>query len=329
MARRLAAAIVGGVIALALLMGASDARAAISPVTYPTAPIKLIVPFGAGGFPDVAARIAAEKLSAELGQPFIVENRPGAGGIVAANAVLKSQADGYTLFVGTNSFWALTPRLFKVPFDVNAFVPVARLLTLDAYLCMLNSIPGQDLKEIAAFLKRNPDKFNYGTPGTGSVGALMIETLKAQMGFQATHIPYKSEPEVLQAMLGGQIQFGFLQVTNARLLAAKNIGRAVAVASPKRSAFMPAVPTLGELGFPDAALPTSLGILAPPGTPRPVIEKLQAALIKVASTPDFANRLRILGAEAAPATAEEFAAEIHNEITVYKKAADLVNLQPQ
>jgi tripartite-type tricarboxylate transporter receptor subunit TctC len=331
MQKRLAEKIISaGAIALVSILNASEASSQSVPTNYPTAPVKFIVPFGPAGFPDVAARVVANKLGNDFNQSFVVENRPGAGGIIGGNAVFKSPPDGYTLFVATTSFWALTPLVFKnIPFDINGFVPVARLLTLYAYFCVSNGVPGKDFNEVIAFLKQHPEKANYGSPGTGSVPHLLLAVLTSNYGLKATHVPYKSGPEVLQGQLSGQIQLAFHQANDARGLIENKAGRCLAIASPKRSKMMPDVPTFGELGFPDLDLPTVLGILAPPGTPAAIVDKLQGALTKAAGEPDFAEKVQVLGAEATPGTAKELVDEMQQDVRVYKKAAPLADIHPQ
>jgi tripartite-type tricarboxylate transporter receptor subunit TctC len=299
--------------------------------SYPSRTVTLVVPFAPGGPPDVIARITASKMTTLLGQPVIVDNRPSAGGIRAAEAVANASPNGYVLMVASTSHWALTPLLFKnISYDpFKNFAPVARLATFDSYLVVTNDVPGDTLKDILAAIKANPSKYSYGSPGTGSIPNLQFELMKSVFGLDVVHIPYKGGNGIVQGLLGREVAVGFVSAQNALILTNSKKGRIVAIASASRSSTLPDIPTFEELGYADFNLAASLGILTTAGTPLEIIAKLESTLIKITEDSEFQELARSSGGESAPATGEQLLAIMKRDSTRYKKAADLVGLQPQ
>jgi len=259
---------------------------------YPNKPIRIIVPYPAGGSADLLPRIFAEKLSAKWGQPVLVENRPGAGGNIGAEFVYKAEPDGYTLgplVVNQNLYR-------KLAFDPAKFVPVSVMAVIPNVLLVNPRVPAKSVDELIAYARANPGKLNYGSQGNGTTSHLTAELFKSTAGLSVTHVPYKGSAPAMAALLGGEIDLMFdnLGVTLAHV---KSGGlRALAVASEKRVASLPEVPAMSEIlpGFTSVAW---FGIVAPPKTPAPIAEKLSAAVAEAIRQPDVAKRLAALSAE--------------------------------
>ena len=264
---------------------------------YPTRPIRIIVPYPAGGSADLLPRIFAEKLSARWGQPVLVENRPGAGGNIGAEFVYKAEPDGYTLFATAPGPLVVNQNLYrKLAFDPAQFVPVSVMAAIPNVLLVNPRVPAKSVDELIAYARANPGKLNYGSQGNGTTSHLTAELFKSTAGLSVTHVPYKGSAPAMAALLGGEIDLMFdnLGVTLAHV---KSGGlRALAVASEKRVASLPEVPAMSEIlpGFTSVAW---FGIVAPPKTPAPIAEKLSAAVAEAIRQPDVAKRLAALSAE--------------------------------
>jgi tripartite-type tricarboxylate transporter receptor subunit TctC len=306
-------------VALALAAFASAANAQ----AWPSKPIKWIVPFAPGGTTDILARTISEKLSQALGQPVIVENKPGAGGGVGAEFTAKAPPDGYTIMGGTISTHAINASLYKnLPYDpVKDFAPITLIVRLPNLLVVHPDVPAKNVAELIALMKANPAKYTFASSGNGTSQHLSGELFKAMAGVDMQHIPYKGSPPALQDVVGGQVTMTFDNITTAWPLAKAGKLRALAVTTAKRSSIAPDVPTLAESGLAGYEVGSWQGAFAPAGTPPEIVKRLNAEMVKIINMPDVKEKLVGLGAEPVANTSEEFGALVKAEIV---KWADVV-----
>ena len=282
--------------------------------TYPVKPVRIMVGANAGGGTDIIARILAEKYQAALGQPFIVENRPGASNTIAADLTAKAVPDGHTLLLATNTGQAIAPHLMKLSFDTNKdLIPIALIVTVPNVLVVSPSVPANNVKELIALIKAKPDAFSYGSSGVGSTQHLAGEAFNLAAGTKAVHIPYKGSAQALADLAGGQIQMDFDTTSSAMAFIKGGKVKALAVMSPQRSPELPDVPTLAEAGLPGVEMSTWYGLFVTAGTPKDVVNRLYAETIKVLQLPDVQKRLVALGGEPGKATPEQFAALVKSD----------------
>jgi tripartite-type tricarboxylate transporter receptor subunit TctC len=288
---------------------------------YPTRPIRIVVPFPAGGTTDVLARAVAQKLTESLGQPTVVDNRPGAGGNIGAELVAKSAPDGYTLLMGTVGTHAINPSLYpKMPYDhVRDFAPVILVAGVPNVLVINPALPINSVQELIAYGKANPGKLNFASSGNGTSIHLSGELFKTMAGVQMAHIPYKGSAPALQDLVGGQVQLMFDNLPSSLALIKAGKLKALAVTSKERAAALPDVPTLAESGLPGFEASSWFGLLAPAGTPQPVIAKLNAEVAKWLASPEAKEKLLAQGAIAAGGTPEDFARHIAAETAKWQK----------
>src|SRR6516225_6989262 len=275
---------------------------------YPTRPVQMIIPFSAGGPTDIVGRVMGAKMSELLGKQFVVENRTGAGGNIGAEAVARATPDGYTILMATVSTNAINPGLYKhIPYDaVNGFAPVARVGVTPTLLLVHPSMPATDVKSLVALIKANPGKYNYGSSGLGSILHLCGEEFKAMAGgLDITHVPYKGSAPMDTDLMGGQITMAFDATPTALPLAKSGKLRAVGAGMAKRLAAMPDLPTLQEQGLPGFECYTWNAILAPAGTPKDVVAKLNAAANKALSNPQVIDSLKKAGIDPTPGSTPE------------------------
>ena len=275
---------------------------------YPSRPIQLIIPFAAGGPTDIVGRIMGAKMSEIMGQTFVVENRSGAGGNIGAEVVAKATNDGYTLLFATVSTNAINPGLYKhIPYDaVNGFAPVARVGVTPTLLLVHPSMPATDVKSLVALIKANPGKYNYGSSGLGSILHLCGEEFKAMAGgLDITHVPYKGSAPMDTDLMGGQVTMAFDATPTAMPLAKSGKLRALGAGMLKRLDAMPDLPTLDEQGFKGYECYTWNAILAPAGTPKDVVAKLNAAANKALSNPQVIDSLKKAGIDPTPGSTPE------------------------
>jgi tripartite-type tricarboxylate transporter receptor subunit TctC len=300
-------------LALSLLASAASMKA-VSADSYPTKPIKIVVPFPAGGVSDMLARAFAAKLS-ESGAIAVVDNRPGGGGTIGAVAAAKSPPDGYTLYMGFHATQSILPHLMpKLPYDAaKDFAPIILLATAPNVLIVHPSIPAKNTSELIAYAKANPGKLNVGTPGVGSSDHLAAEQFRQVHGLDVAHVHYKGAPPAIQDLVAGHVQlmFGILPLAGAQLTAGKV--RALAVLSAKREPAIPEVPTMAEAGTPGIEGGPWFGLLAPAGTPRPVIDWLNAEARKAFTSGDLKARLEAQGFTLPLGSPEDFAKHIAAE----------------
>jgi tripartite-type tricarboxylate transporter receptor subunit TctC len=284
--------------------------------TWPAKPIKWIVPFAPGGTTDILARTIGEKLTVALGQPVIVENKPGAGGGVGAEFTAKAPPDGYTIMGGTISTHAINASLYKsLPYDpVKDFVPITLIVRLPNLLVVNPDIPAKNVAELITLLKANPGKYSFASSGNGTSQHLSGELFKSMAGVDMQHIPYKGSPPALQDVVGGQVAMTFDNITTAWPLAKGGKLRALAVTTAKRSAVAPDVPTLSESGLAGYEVGSWQGVFAPAGTPPAVVKRLNAEIVKIINMPDVKEKLIGLGAEPVGNSSEEFAALVKTEV---------------
>src|ERR1700752_2122669 len=289
---------------------------------WPAKQVNLIVPFSAGGTTDLFARLLAQHMHAKFGQPFIVENRAGAGGNLGAGAVAKAAPDGYTFLVGTVSTHAINPFLYsKLPYDtVKDFAPVSLIARLPNILVVHPSLPANNVQELIAYLKANPDKLSYGSSGAGTSIHLAAELFKIKTGTTMTHVPFRSSGDIMNNLTGGHINLAFDNITLAWPQVKAGRLRALAVSSTARSEIAPEVPTVAET-IPGFDATSWHGVFAPAGTPKPIVDAMAAEMKRILELPDVKEKLFELGAVASPMAPEEFVKFIDAERT---KWADVV-----
>jgi tripartite-type tricarboxylate transporter receptor subunit TctC len=284
---------------------------------YPSRPITLIVPYAAGGGNDLMARTAAEKMSKTLGQQIVIENRGGAGGSIATRQIAKAEPDGYTLGLGGTGTLAINPTLYaNVGYDPRRdFAPVGRIATSALVVCVHPALPVRSIPDLIALAKKEPGKLNYASAGTGSGIHLGTEYFATMAGIKLTHIPYKGSSPALTDLIGGHVAIYFSSLPPAVGLVKEGKVRALAVTSAKRSPIFPDLPTVAESALPGYEAVLHYGIVAPAGTPRPIIDKLSTALRAAVMSEDLKSRLADDGAEPLPSTPEEYATDIDREET--------------
>lgn len=297
--------------------------------TYPSKPVRLIVPFAPGGATDVIARLAGQKLSEQLGQPFLVDNRPGANGNIGTEVAVKSAPDGYTLVMSYDGTMAINPSVYrKMPFDpVKDLAPVASVAQLPLLMVVHPSVPAKTLPEFVALAKSRPGSVNYSSAGYGSAGHLAAELFRGRAGIDIVHVNYKGGGQAVQDLLSGQIQMLMTGLTTAdgHLKAGKL--RAIAFTSGKRMPGLPDTPTFEEGGYPGLVVMSWYGILAPAGTPSDIIRRLNAELNKAIQSPDVVARLTSLGTEPTGGTPEQFGATIKSDIARWAKVVETAGIK--
>ena len=306
---RLVSAAVFVSLALALVAGAAMAQ------RYPAKPIRLIVPFPPGGGTDIAARTIANKLSESVKWTFVVENKPGAGGNLGVEQAVKSPADGYTLLIGQTSNLAINPTLYvKLPYDsLKDLSPVALIVSAPVVFVVAANSRYASLGDLLAAAKRDPGGITFASPGNGTVSHLAGELLQRAAGVKLTHVPYKGASQALTDTLGGQVQSFMSSVPSALSQIKGGRLRAIAVTSAKRSPELPDAPTIAESGYGGFEANTWYGLLAPAGTPAPVIAKLNAEVNRALRTPEVRERLASEGGEPLGGSPEQFASFLKAE----------------
>ena len=288
---------------------------------YPNRPIMLVVPYAAGGGNDVMARIVADKMSKTLGQQIVIENRGGAGGTIATRAVAKSAPDGYTLVIGGTGTLAINPTLYpNAGYDPRKdFAPVG-LIAAGALVVLVHpSVPAHSMEELIALARKEPGKLNYASAGPGSGIHLGTELFAGMAGIRFTHIPYRGTAPALNDLLGGHVDIYFSSLPPALGLIAEGKVRALAVTGSRREPALPDLPTVAEAGLPGYEAVLHYGIAAPAGTPRPIVDKLNAALREALAAADTRAAMASAGVEPMPSTPEDYAADIDREETKWSR----------
>ena len=311
-----------------VLLVAALAASTVGAQTYPSRPVKLVVPFPAGSATDQIARVVGQQLQESLGQPFVVENKPGAQGSIASAEVARAAPDGYTLMVGTNTPLAANPSLFKkLNYDpVKDFAPLARLGTISFMIMVRPDFPAKNFKEFLAHAKANPGKLSAGY---GSAGSQVSQAMLRSMGkIDFIDVPYKGLPQAITDVLGGQISFTFADLANALAQIKGGKLRGIAVTSQKRSALAPDVPAIAE-ELPGYELIAWFALVAPAGTPAPVVSRLHEVTVKSLAKPEVAARFGSLGTDVAPMNPEQLGGFIRSEIAKWAKMAKEAGIQPE
>ena len=316
---------------LVLVQLAMVCTAAAQETDYPTRPIKQIVPFPPGGGVDIVTRIVGAKWSEFLGQPIIVENRPGAGGTVGADAAAKAAGDGYTLLSCGVASHGVSPALYnKLGYDaIKDFAPVGIIGKTPNVLVVHPSVPARNLREFIDYVKASPGKYNYASPGYGTSPQMTMELFMLTTGAKMTHIPYQGGAPSLQAVMAGVVtgMFGNLPEQLGAIKGGKT--RALAVSTLKRSPQLPDVPTVAESGYPGFEVTVWYGVCAQSGVPKPIQAKLHATLHQVLNTSEMKARLAESTIEATPNSQEEFAAFIRGEVEKWTRVVKDANLPKQ
>ena len=314
---------------LALCAFGSTALAQSQAQSWPTQPLHLIVPFPPGGVTDVMARTVAQRLSEELGQSVVVDNRAGASGIVGAEAGAKAAPDGYTLTMGNISTLAINAATFaKLPYDPQkSFAPVSMVAIQPLLVAVHPSVPARTMKELVALAKATPGDIAYGTAGSSI--HLAVEQFSTVAGIKMNHIPYKGSAPAITDLVGGQIQVLFDPFSTLYPQVSTGKVRGLAVTTEKRSSVAPELPTLAESGYPGFDVSSWQGIVVPAGTPQPIIDKLHAVLVKILAEPGVKAQFAKQGAEASPSTPAAFGTYIASEIARWKKVAQDAGVKPE
>ena len=304
-------------LAVALALGAATGFAAAQ--GYPTRPIRMVVTFPSGGAPDILARLVSEK--AGLGQPVVVDNKPGAGGNIGAEIVAKSPGDGYTLVMGTVGTHSINGALYaKMPYDmVKDFTPVSLIASAPNLLVVNNDLPVKNVRELIAYMKANPNKLSFGSPGIGTSVHVSGELFKSMTGTLMTHVPYKGRQFALPDLLGGQIQLMFDNMPSALPMVREGKIRALGQTTARRSPAAPDVPTIAEQGLPGFEATTWFAVFAPAGTSRDVVTKVHSEMLRVFNLPDVRQRLTTLGLDPVLSSPDELARYQAAEIAKWAK----------
>ena len=296
---------------------------------YPSKPIRLVVPFAAGGTTDLMARIVAEPLGKLLGQTVVVDNKSGGGGVLGASEVARAAADGYTLGLATASSNATNPAINpKVPYDpLRDFSPITNMAATPNVLAINPAFPAKDFAGLLAELRRKPGQYDYASSGTGGIGHLQMELFKNLTKTFIVHIPYSGGGPALRDTLGGQVMIIFDNLPSALPHIKDKRLIAMAVATPERLPELPGVPTFKELGLEPVNRPAFYGIYGPKGMPKELVQKLNAALLKVLQDPAVIKRIEATGSKVIGNTPEQFAQQLKAEFEVYKKVVDAQKLK--
>lgn len=282
--------------------------------TYPTRPVRMIVPFPPGGTTDVVARLMAQRLTEAWGQQVVVDNRPGAGGVVGTELASKATPDGYNALLGSITTHAVNPALRKLSFDpVKDFAPVSLVVSSPQLLVVHPSVPTKSVKELIAMAKAKPSQLNYASAGTGTSPHLTFELFKSAAGINVTHVPYKGTGPAITELVGGQVQMMITGIVALMPHVRAGKLRALAVTSAKRVAAFPELPTVAESGISGFDVSSWFGVFLPAGTPTPIVTKMNREIRKIVEMPEVRKRLIDLGADPASNTPEQFAAYVNSE----------------
>jgi tripartite-type tricarboxylate transporter receptor subunit TctC len=322
-------AVIVSFIRIALLAALASGSALAQ--NYPAKPIRIIIAQAPGSATDVISRVVGNRLSEVLGQPVVIEARPGAGGLVGTEAAAKSAPDGYTLFMANNSTHGSNPAVYpKLPYDaVNDFAPISFVASVPYVLVVDPSLPVTNVQQLIALVKSKPGQLNYASAGNGSTHQFCAELLKSMTGIDIQHVPYKGSVPGIMGLLGGEVSIMFANVADigAQIKAGKV--RPLAVTTLKRAAQLPDVPTMAEAGVPDFEITSWFGLLAPAGTPAPIISRLNAETAKVLTRADVKSTLGAQGLEVSASSPEQFAAHIKSEIARFSKIAKAAGIKAE
>lgn len=309
--------------------GAAPAPGA-RPIAYPTKPIRVLVGFAPGGGSDILARTVGQRLAQRLGQPVVTDNRAGAGGTIAMDIAAKSPADGYTLLVVSGSQVTNASLVTKVPFDIlKTFAPITQMTSQPYVLVVHPGLPAKSVKEFIAYARARPGALNYASSGTGSSAHLGMELFKHMAAVDMVHVPYKGSGQAFIDLLGGQVQSLLASAISAMPHVKGGRLRALGVTSARRAASLPELPTIAEAGLPGFDVTGWYGLVAPAGTPQPIILSLNAMLREILEAPELREKFAGEGTEAAPGTPAQFGRTIANEIEKWSRLVAATGIQLQ
>lgn len=317
--------VLSGLLTLALCSAASGAYAQ----TFPDRPIRLIVPYAVGGTTDIIARVVGNKLGAVLGQPIIIENKPGAGGNIGSAYAARQPADGYTLVMAVESSHAVNPNVYaKSPYDpIKDFSPISNLADVPNVLVVNPALPAQDLKAFLALLKSQPGKLAFGSSGNGGLSHMNGELFMSVTGTRMLHVPYKGLGPALNDLVAGQLQVVFDNIPSSNPLIQGHRIRPLAVAAKQRLKVLPDVPTYAEAGLPAMNTPSWFGLAAPAGVPDAILDRLNAAVVQTLHDPQTVEAIEKQGAVPAPTTRKAFAETISQSYAGWKKIVDDIKFE--
>jgi len=299
--------------------------------TWPSKPIRIVIAQAPGSATDVISRVVGNQLSEALGQPIVIDARPGAGGVLGTEVAARSAPDGYTLFMANNSTHGSNPAVYaKLPYDaVKDFAPVSFVASVPYVLVVDPKLPVKNVQEFIALVKASPGKMNYASAGNGSTHHFCGELLKSMTGIDIQHIPYKGSGPGIAGLLGGEVSMMFSNVADIGSQVKGGKVRALAVTAQRRSSILPDVATMPEAGLPDFEITSWFGLLVPAGTPAPVIARLNAETVKVLGRADVRATLGAQGLDVAPSTPGQFAAHIKSEIVRFTKIAKAAGIKAE
>jgi len=297
---------------------------------YPGRAIRLIVPFPPAGATDIVGRIVAQKLSERLGQPLVVENRPGAGGSLGSELAAKSAPDGYTLLIATSSTHSIGPSLQKLPYDpIRDFAPITHVANVPNVLVVSPALPAKNVKELVALAKSRPGQLNYASSGIGTIVHLNAELFKMLSGVDMVHVPYKGTALSIPDLANGAVAMLFDSLASAIPHIRSGKVRPLAVDAPRRSPLLPEVPTLAEAGMPEFDRYTWFGLFAPAGTPHEIIARLQSETVAALKADDVLERFASVGAEPVVSTPEQFVERIRSDAARWAEVIRAAHVKPQ
>ncbi|PYX72410.1 MAG: LacI family transcriptional regulator [Acidobacteria bacterium] len=328
--KQLVGFVVGILLPGLILMAGGISNSALAQA-WPTKPIRIVIAQAPGSATDVISRVVGNQLSVSLGQPIVIDARPGAGGVLGTEVAARSAPDGYTLFMGNNSTHGSNPAVYaKLPYDaIKDFAPISFVASVPYVLVVDPKLPVSTVKEFIALAKSRPGKMNYASAGNGSTHHFCGELLKSMTGIDIQHIPYKGSGPGIAALLGGEVSMMFSNVADIGSQIKAGKVRALAVTAQRRSSILPDVPTMPEAGLPDFEVTSWFGLLVPAGTPSPVIGRLNAETIKVLRRADVKATLTAQGLEVAPGSPEQFAAHIQSEIARFTQIAKAAGIKAE
>lgn len=310
-----------------LICSALFSLSAVGQETYPSKPIRVLVGYAAGGGNDIIVRVMVPELQKGLGQPIVVENKPGAQSIIAAEAAAKSAPDGYTIFMGPSGPMTINPATYsRLPYDAQRdFAPISLIAQFPLFVTVNAQLPIHSVRELIAYGKANPDKANYAS--SAGIFQMTTELFKQRTGTQFTLIPYKGSNESVQAVVSGQVMMTIVDPPPATPALKNGTLRALAVTSAKRHSSWPDLPTMTEAGVPDMEVPVWTAFFAPAKTPQAIVARLQKEVARVVQTPEVKQRFAAMGIEPVGSTAEELAAVVDRDLTKYKAVAKAANIR--
>jgi len=316
----------------ALAFAAATGLASVSmaqPASYPSKPVKVVVGYAAGGAVDVVARTIGQSLSASMGQPFVVDNKPGAGTNIAVKSVIVAEADGHTLLMAANALAANMSLYQPMPFDAEKeLVAVSMIGRVPVVIAANPNVPYANIKQLIEVAKGKPNSIAYGSPGNGSTPHMAMELFARAAGIDLQHIPYRGGAPAITDTIGGQVPLVAINALEALPQVRSGRLKVLAVLSPNRSANFPEVPTIAESGFPGFEASVWYGLVAPVATPRPIVARLHAEVQKALQTKEVRERMTGVGGEVVPGSAEMFANLIHSERMRYEKLVREANIKP-